>query len=840
MSQSGAQLSDISRFGGEDKDLQIATERRDEILAAICQNLDSNLAIIDENMNYLFIADSVYKNFRVSKDKIKVGSPVSEMQQALIDGGLLSKEVLDETIINATKKLSLKDENDPNSHDKILRFGNDKLLKFYRRQSGDGLLLSMAEDVTDIYRKSEMLEKSLFVGNSAYWTYDFSEKKYHMSQSMRSFCGEGIQELLDTKGILATIVPEDRDIYRRALINLPKTDDRFDVQVRCITKRGHPKWLRCHAELSRGVDGKPKQLTVFAKNIEEQKQQAIALEKAKDEAIAGSHAKSEFLANMSHEIRTPMNGILGMAELLKSTDIDEKQSEFINIIHNSGQSLLTIINDILDFSKIEAGAMKMDPTPFDLPSCLHDVMALISPKAQEKGLSLIVDFPVNAPTNYIGDSGRIRQVLTNLIGNAVKFTSEGHVKAGVKVDLGDTDAAMIEINIEDTGIGITPEQLSTVFDKFTQADGSTTRLYGGTGLGLAISKSIVEIMGGDVSAVSESNKGSVFTVRFPLPVDSTMEAQTPDISTLEGKTALIIHNVEASRKVIETQLSHWGMKTLITDNAANGFDILKSQNAGKNSIDLIIIDNKISPEDPLGWQTHALDYSGDCPPIILLSNGDLETMSNINNTVEVSKHIAKPLKNEVLLQALNETLKHSCVSSDTADRPDQKDIEDIEKLLGSENSEFNSGTIFTENSPAEGEGQNGSTHNILVAEDIPLNQEVVKLMLEETCYKPHFYDNGKLAFEAYKKAPERYNLIVMDISMPVMDGYEAARSIRRLEEKNALEKTPIIALTGHALKNDRETCLDAGMDDYLTKPVKQNELFDRLGYFTNTQDALVM
>jgi len=773
MSQSAAQLSDISNFGGEDENLQIAPDKRDDILAAICRSLDSNLAIIDENMNYLFIADSVYKNFGISKDKIKVGSPVSEMQQALIEGGLLSKETVDESVLRATQKTCPKDVGQPKHNNKILRFGNGKLTKFYRKKSNDGLMLSIAEDVTDIYRQSEMLEKSLFVGNSGYWSYDFIEKKYHISQSMRSFFGEDIEETLDTNGILKTVLPEDRDIYKQALKNLPKTNDRFDIQIRCKTKRGHVKWLRCHAELSRDVNGKPKHLTVFAKNIEEQKQQAIALEKAKDEAIAGSHAKSEFLANMSHEIRTPMNGILGMAELLKSTDIDEKQSEFVNIIYNSGKSLLTIINDILDFSKIEAGAMTMDPTPFDLPSCLHDVMALLGPKAQEKALCLIVDYPINAPTQYIGDSGRIRQVLTNLIGNAVKFTAEGYVKADVKIDLDDNNQAIVKINIEDTGIGITQEKLSTIFDKFTQADGSTTRLYGGTGLGLAISKNIIELMGGQISVTSETNKGSVFTLQLPLPVDTSVGQQKLELAPLSGKTALILDKVEASRNVIKNQLLHLGLDIFAASNAEDGFDILNKCQSGGKTVDLLIIDNKIEESGPNGWQVLASKYKS-CPPIILLSNGDLNVATNIESNFEVASHIAKPLKNSIFLKALLDAFENTSevehmIHSQLA--PGQKEIEEIENLLGPDLQVCDENSDEIEQSIPKCHGDACETHNILVAEDIPLNQEVVKLMLDETCYKPHFYDNGKLALNAYEKAPDLYKLIIMDISMPVMDGY---------------------------------------------------------------------
>ena len=841
MSHPTAQLSNISNFGGKDEDLQISHERSEEILKAICRGLDANLAILDEDMNYLFIADSVYENFGITKDKIRVGSPVADMQQALVKSGMLTKEAVDQTVLNATYSSSHKRKNDSKPHGEILRFGNGRLNKFYRKESDDRLTLSIAEDVTDIYRKSEMLEKSLFVGNSAYWTYDFAEKKYHMSQSMRSFSGDDIEELLNKKGILATIIPEDRDIYRQALKNLPKTDDRFDIQVRCVTKRGRAKWLRCHAELSRDPEGRPQQLTVFAKNIEEQKQQALALEKAKDEAIAGNHAKSEFLANMSHEIRTPMNGILGMAELLKSTDIDEKQSEFINIIHNSGQSLLTIINDILDFSKIEAGAMTMDPTSFDLPSCLHDVMSLIGPKAQEKGLSLIVDYPASAHTQFIGDSGRIRQVLTNLIGNAVKFTSKGYVKAEVKIDSLDEDQSMIEINIEDTGIGISDEKLATVFEKFTQADGSTTRLYGGTGLGLAISKSITEIMGGRISVSSEANKGSTFAIKFPLPIDASKDKENFDTAALNDKTVLIIDKVKGSRDVIERQLSEWNMETVTAYEAAEGFRKLSAQAQSGHPIDLLIIDNKISETGPDGW--HDLMSKHDaCPPIILLSNGDQSPTSDLNLDLAVTRYIAKPLKNMTLFKAVDDALQQASLKAPSPSplQPEQAEIDEIESLL-ERDLDDPSFEMSEQSEPLpKCDGTSCQSYDILVAEDIPLNQEVVRLMLDETCYTPHFYDNGKLALEAYEKAPSTYKLIVMDISMPVMDGYEAARSIRQLEANQNLKKTPIIALTGHALKNDKQTCLDAGMDDYMTKPVKQNELFDRLEFFTNTQNALVM
>jgi len=301
---------------------------------------------------------------------------------------------------------------------------------------------------------------------------------------------------------------------------------------------------------------------------------------AKDKAIAASQAKSEFLANMSHEIRTPMNGILGMAELLSNSDVTERQQDFLNVINKSASALLTIINDILDFSKIEANAFELDHMAFDLKSSINDVTSILSMKAQEKGLELVINYPSSMCRGFIGDAGRLRQVLTNLLGNAIKFTEKGHITIDVDVAEPRNGISFINISVQDTGIGIEPDKIKSVFNKFTQADGSTTRMYGGTGLGLSISKAIIEMMDGRISVESTFGKGSNFSFKIPLPIDNNAKIKNYDTTNLIGKRALILTE----------QLKQWNIEVDSVQDGVEAMAILKLKSEQKLPYDIILLD----------------------------------------------------------------------------------------------------------------------------------------------------------------------------------------------------------------------------------------------------------
>ena len=774
-----------------------------EFLRILCSELDVGVSILDEDLNYKFISKSVFSDLNISTEHLKVGDPLSRCHELMLENGMLTEKIM------AEKKLSQEDQlKRAKAHEDqapaIVTLGNGSTHKFLRKILPNGHTISMSTNVTELVEKDHILEEALVQGSAAYWTYDFKTKEYYLSQSLRNFFSKDDLNKIQTQGIISIVHPDDKESFRASIKRLSQTNEKFEGVFRSFCRKGHVRWFLTTWKLTRDADGKPQKLRSFNRDITRERKQANELERAKDEAIAASHAKSEFLANMSHEIRTPMNGILGMAELLANSTIDDRQREFVNVINNSASALLTIINDILDFSKIEAGAFKMDPMPFNLKDAVSDVTSMLTPNAQEKGLELIVNYPTYMSSNFIGDGGRIRQVITNLIGNAIKFTKSGHIISNIDVSEANEDMAYVTISVTDTGIGIEPEKLSTVFQKFTQADNSTTRVYGGTGLGLSISKAIVEIMGGRLSASSTLGEGSTFTARIPLPVDQSVASKIYDTSDLAGKRALIVDDIKANRSVLMEQLASWDIKSDAVNDGIEAFTRLKTEAERGKPYDLIILDFLMPGIN--GQQLAAMiTKSTELPytPIVMLSSCDQPISSQDLQEIGISRYLLKPAREGRLYEAIIHAMTPSYTSKKITDA----------KTVAHKKSNASTKTEKIE---------------ILVAEDFSLNQDVVRLMLTDTPYKPVFVNNGAEAVETYKVNPARFPVIVMDVSMPVMDGYEATKLIQIIEKAKGLPAIPIIALTGHALKNDREDCLSAGMCDYLSKPVKQSELIDAL------------
>jgi len=410
-----------------------------EYTKILADNLMSGVSILDEDMNYLFISESTYENLDLDKGKLRPGDSLSKCHELMIENGLLTPDLL------TAMKLSPDDQIKRN---KLGVQTNSRLVPC-------GKTISIADNVSDLVKTDKLLEKALTLGEAGYWSLDIPTKTYTISKSLYAFFGADVGHKLEKQGIISVIHPEDRAKFKEALTNAPKTGNRFEITCRAQTYKGSFRWSNITGEIIRDLKGKAIRMEAFVKDVTRQRKQSNALERAKDEAIAASQAKSEFLANMSHEIRTPMNGILGMAELLSNSEIDERQKEFVSVINNSASALLTIINDILDFSKIEAGAFEMDPVPFDLKSSINDVTSLLRTKAQEKNLEMIINYPAEFPKNFIGDAGRLRQVITNLLGNAVKFTETGHIQ--IDVDIKPTrDMAICTVDVKDSGIGISP------------------------------------------------------------------------------------------------------------------------------------------------------------------------------------------------------------------------------------------------------------------------------------------------------------------------------------------------------------------------------------------------
>ncbi|KIC10774.1 response regulator, sensor histidine kinase component GacS [Leisingera sp. ANG-M1] len=546
-------------------------------------------------------------------------------------------------------------------------------------------------------------------------------------------------------------------------------------------------------------------LDTLEASLKEKKRIAERLQQEKTRAEAATETKSRFLATMSHEIRTPINGVLGMAEVLSESGLTAEQQACTGTILASSEALLRIVNDILDFSKLEAGKAQMLEQPFNLRDVIYDVATLMSPSATAKGVEICIDIPEGTPAVYTGDSGRVRQVLMNLVGNAVKFTLQGHVSITLNYDA--SHKIPLCIDVRDTGVGIPEDSIGQIFHAFEQVESSTARRFEGTGLGLAISSRLAEAMGGRIDAVSEPGKGSCFTICLTLPVAAPAP---PATRPLAGKRVAVMADLAFSRAVRQRQLAYWGADTAYVSTPAQLLEQLEAMAAVGGQPDLVLIEDSLPPQQAsdLCRCIHSLTSCRRLP-IVFCAGSQVITRYQGLKDCETVHVLMKPARNKVLLRTLQEALNASAEPQTAAPAAALPGAEQAEPEL--------------------------SHVRLLVAEDNRTNQLVLKKMLAPSGIQITFCSNGQEAVEAFSAQP--FDLVLMDMSMPVMDGLEATRQLRIREQETGCPPCPILALTANVLSTDEAACRAAGMVGFLSKPVRKQQLLEQIAKWTGSVPA---
>jgi len=675
---------------------------------------------------------------------------------------------------------------------------------------GDPAAQRFVGTVIDVTREREMLDRLRHsvehmrvaedIGRFGLWEVDIRAREVRMSEGMRrlSRLPESTPLTVSLDTFYAMLQPLDRaemiESHRRAF----ELGEHITHDRQWVLQDGSVRWHRSYGrpELR---DGLPWRILGASMDVTERKELELSLEASRVRAEAATVAKSEFLANMSHEIRTPMNGVLGMTSLLLETDLSREQREYAETLSGAGESLLGLIDDVLDFSKIEAGRIAIESAEFDLCRTLESVAEMVSPRAEQNGIELLVRYPAGAPRRFVGDQARVKQVVANLASNAVKFTPRGHVLLSVECSARTAAVAEVRVTVSDTGIGVPASKLGLLFEKFSQADTSTTREYGGTGLGLAISKSLVELMGGTIGVTSVEGQGSTFWFSLPMPIGTRSEL--PDAGALPpGCRVMIFGGSKAARTLMSDQLAAWALRPEAFISPEEASEAVTIAAAAGDPFQMLIA------------AVDAVDRDGRPMAIVIGARSPLplahvavaplrHTRLDMPGDVQISSYLTKPLSPTRLLSAVvaawasrSESLSRRTETAQAA-------------AARSQHAALHSSAA----SPAP---------HVLIAEDNFPNQKVAVLLLKKLGVRMDLAENGSVALEHLMARP--YDLVLMDCHMPEMNGYEAAAEIRRREGPN--RHVPIVAVTADVASGSRERALESGMNDFIGKPIHVSEL----------------
>jgi len=663
------------------------------------------------------------------------------------------------------------------------------------------LLLQQAEDERALRDRLNLATQTAGIG---VWDLDLITRRLAADDTVYDILG--FDGTLDEQTLFGLIHPEDQaDVVaklRTAIIDR-QYNSILSLAHRISQPGGALRHIQTHLRIFRDNAQRATRLIGVTWDVSEARKAHQELLQAIEAAEAANRAKSAFLANVSHEIRTPMNGIIGMTGLLLGTRLDRTQRDYADTIRGSADSLLTVINDILDFSKIEAGKLDIEAIELDLRGNVEDVGAMMAVQAAARGLELVVHLHPTVPSRVIGDPQRVRQCLINLVGNAIKFTSQGEIVIEVSMREADDGQALTRFEVRDTGIGIAPEILDTLFQPFVQADSSTTRHFGGTGLGLSIVRRLVDMMGGQLGVTSEVGRGSTFWFMLPLePVEQNLQAGAMEAAQL-GRRVLVVDDNETNRRVLAGQLVHAGYEVSLAGGGNDALRLMRQALDDQRPFDAVLADYQLSDMDgaTLGERINADPQLARARLIMLTSldrQGDLGRFASLG----FAGHLTKPVRARELLDCLDRVL-----------------------ALEAKEWHLRSQSIITRGILASGAYPHRYRGRVLLVEDNAVNQKVAVHFLEHTGCEVHVADNGVEGVKAWRQAS--YDLILMDLQMPGMDGIAATRRIRELELGSGL-RTPIVALTANAMTGQLERCLEAGMDGFLTKPIEAARLHETL------------